>query len=270
MCELGLLEDIRAREREPVGALVRQRVQALDSSAGKTLAEGDAMPTKKLRALAFWLTASLARQVNAGEPLPILPSEAPSETSKADGSGGFSDLAPSDDSVDERRHFNERLLQFGANLDATSQSLMLGVFAEANVWDRLAVSVGGGASLSGPQASASVRARPIVWGGEGKHLLNAFTLRAEYLIMRYGEQSFFCDHDCGVRFVSRTAQWGALSAGFEHQLWFGLTIRYDFGFARVISATRWECALDGRSAPCNGQAPRDDMMVTSLAISHAI
>lgn len=224
------------------------------------------MPRKMLFALGLYLTVGLAKQARANEQLPIIPPERPSASNLARGR----DLASWDDSVEERRHFNDRLLQFGGNLNFNSQNILLGVFGEVNVWDRLTVGGGGGTSGSGPEASAYVRARPIVWGGVGENALKAFTLRAEYLIMQQGEDFSFCIEACGVRFSNRTSQWGALSAGFEYQFWSGLALRYEFGFARVMTATGWECELDGKPVPCNRAAPPDDMMVTSLAISHTL
>jgi len=175
------------------------------------------------------------------------------------------------DTVEKRRHFDERLLQVGANLGLGSQVQLLGVFAEANVWDRLAVGGGAGVSFWGPEASGYMRFRPIVWGGEGRDLLNAITLRAEYTIMHQGGELFsFCDEACGAQFVGRTAQLGALSVGFEHQLWSGWTFRYDFGFAHVLSATPWSCQVGHAPALCDGEGPSNDMMVTLFGVSHTL
>ena len=178
---------------------------------------------------------------------------------------------PWDDTVEKRRHFDEHLLQAGVSLGSGSQIQLIGLFAEANVWDRLALGAGAGVSFWGPEASGYVRFRPVVWGGEGRHLLNALTLRAEYTVMREGAELFsFCDDNCGVRFVDRTAQLGALSVGFEHQLWSGWAFRYDVGFAHVLAATRWSCQVNRMPAPCDGEAPSDDMMVSLFAVSHTL
>jgi hypothetical protein len=190
-------------------------------------------------------------------------------------SADSSERARASDTVEERRHFDRRLIHlggvFGTAAGTGSYFALVGLYAEANVWDRLALGVGTGVSFWGPEASGSLRFRPIVWGGEGQHVLNAFMLRAEYTVMQQGADIFsFCDESCGTRFVARTAQLGTLSAGFEHQLWSGWTIRYDFGFARVFSATPWKCRRDGLPAPCSGEPPSDDLSVTSFAVSHAL
>lgn len=109
-----------------------------------------------------------------------------------------------------------------------------------------------------------------MWGGEGRQWLNAFTIRVEYTFMRQGEGIFsFCDEGCSARFVDRAAQLGALSAGFEHQLWSGWTVRYDFGFAHVVSAADWKCERDRQPAPCDSEPPSDAMMVAFFGVSHA-
>ena len=179
------------------------------------------------------------------------------------------------DTVEERRHFDGRLFQLGGGLGTAvgrgSSFALLALYGEANVWDRLALGAGAGVSFGGPEASGYVRFRPIVWGGEGQRALNAFTLRAEYTVMRQSGEAFsLCDNDCGARFVDRTARLGTLSAGFEHQLWSGLTIRYDFGFGHVFSATPWACASGSQPAPCDSQPPSDDLMVTFFSVSHAL
>ncbi|HET7541769.1 MAG TPA: hypothetical protein VFK05_17965, partial [Polyangiaceae bacterium] len=184
------------------------------------------------------------------------------------------EVALGGDTVPERRHFDQRSFQMGANLDTLSPMALLGVFAEANVWDRIALGVGAGVSFGGPEARAYVRFRPIVWGGEGQRLLNAFTLRSEYRVMRQVSPDaldvFGGAESVGAEYVSRTAQSWGLSAGFEHQLWSGWTIRYDFGFARVFSATPWQCKLGSEPAPCEGEPPSNDLLMTSFGVSHTL
>ncbi|HEX2669224.1 MAG TPA: hypothetical protein VHM25_00050 [Polyangiaceae bacterium] len=196
-----------------------------------------------------------------------IPSEATSEyLPSVDG-----DLTSWDDSVPERRHFDRRLLQVGAHYGSFSEAQLLGIFAEANVWDRLALGGAAGLSFWGPEGSAYARFRAIVWGGEGQNWLNAITLRAEYTVLRQsGDILDLCDRDCGLRYLSRTAQVAGLSAGFEHQLRSGFTFRYDVGFGRVLSSTPWSCQLGGLPAPCTGEPPSDRLLVTLFAVGHSL
>jgi len=236
--------------------------------------EEAAMRTELLLALTFCALSSSAKRAHAGQQIPTedaISSQSASEASSAYLPSFDSELTPSEDSVPERRHFDRRLLQVGGHYGSFSEAQLLAVFAEANVWDRLALGGAAGVSFWGPEASAYARFRPIVWGGEGEHLLNAFTLRAEYTVMRQGSDVFsLCDDDCGARFLNRTAQVAGLSAGFEHQLWSGWTFRYDFGFAQVFSATPWSCKLDGLPAPCQGEPPSDRLLATLFALGHSL
>lgn len=229
----------------------------------------------------FWLSTAWA-----GEPIPggaavFLDELRPAEELPLEGASAQrppaadDDLASQNITVEERRHFDRRLLQVGAALGTAvgtdAYFDLIGLYAEANVWDRLALGGGAGVSFSGPEASGYLRFRPIIWGGEGHHLLNAFTLRAEYTIMRQGAEPFsLCDENCAAQFVDRTAELGALSAGFEHQLWSGWTFRYDFGFAHVLSATAWKCERDRVPSRCDERPPSADMMVTSFGVSHEL
>jgi hypothetical protein len=180
-----------------------------------------------------------------------------------------------DDSVDERRHFNDHVVHVGMGTGFGTPLGMAGAFLEANPWDALALGMGGGVTFWGPAGGAYVRLRPFAWGGHGQRVLHAVTLQTSYTYMRDGELRLMtCIHTpCDeVGFLNRTAQLGALSAGFEHQLASGWTFRYDFGVARALFATPWECARydTGAAAACSGYAPTDTLFVGTFAISHAL
>jgi hypothetical protein len=116
-----------------------------------------------------------------------------------------------------------------------------------------------------------------VWGGEGRRLLNAFVLQASYTVMRDGAFPLLLipciSSPCPeVGYLDRTAQVGALSAGFEHQLASGWSIRYDFGVGHALFATAWKCARfdHGGPAPCEGSPPSDNQLVLSFAVGHSL
>jgi hypothetical protein len=91
--------------------------------------------------------------------------------------------------------------------------------------------------------------------------------------MRHGEVDFMpCIHACReVRFLDRTAQFGALSAGFEHQFASGWSLRYDFGIGRALMATPWRCVRrDGAPAACENAPPGDDLPLTSFAVGYTL
>jgi len=224
--------------------------------------------------LLFCAVSSQPNRVQAREQIPEnLPivAENPGGRQSESGAAPREEMASWSDSVRERRHFDRRLLHVGAMHGFYSEVQLLGLFAEANVWDRLALGGTFGVSFWGPEAGAYARFRAITWGGEGMHLLNAFTLSPEYLVLRQGGEVFsFCDHDCRPTFLSRTAEAIAVSAGFEHQLESGWTIRYDFGWAHVLSGAPWRCELERAAAPCTGQPPSNDLFLASFAVGHAL
>jgi hypothetical protein len=93
--------------------------------------------------------------------------------------------------------------------------------------------------------------------------------------MRDGEfpLSFCVSGPCPeVEYLDRTAQVGALSAGFEHQFASGWSIRYDFGAGHALFATAWKCARfdTGSAAPCPGSGPSDNQWLLSFAVGHSL
>jgi len=177
--------------------------------------------------------------------------------------------------VEERRRFDGRLLQLGAGTGLGMPGAILGGYAELTPWDRFTVGVEAGFTFWGPAGGGYARLRPIVWGGEGRRLLNAFVLQASYTVMRDGELDLMpcIDSPCSeVGYLPRTAQVGALSAGFEHQLASGWSIRYEFGVGHALFATAWKCARfdDGSAAPCEGGPPGDNLPVLSFAVGHTL
>jgi hypothetical protein len=151
---------------------------------------------------------------------------------------------------------------------------MVGAFSEANPWDALVLGMGGGVTVWGLAGGAYVRLRPFAWGGQGPGALHAFTLQASSTYMQYGEFLFSpCIDTCGdVHVLGGAAQFGALSAGFEHQLASGWTFRYDFGVAHVLFATPGKCARydTGAAVPCGGGSNPDTLFVATFGFSHAL
>jgi hypothetical protein len=149
---------------------------------------------------------------------------------------------------------------------------LAGMFVEVDPWDRLALGAGVGLTFWGPTAGGFLRLRPLVWGGEGQRLLNAFTLQASYAWARDGELDVLpCIEVCErPRYLDRSVQLGALSAGFEHSTASGWTFRYDFGAARALRSSPWRCELDGEPVACSGEKPIDTLPVVSFAVSHAL
>jgi hypothetical protein len=187
-----------------------------------------------------------------------------------------------DDSVDERRHFDDRLLQVGFGTGVGTPIGLMGAYLEANPWDGLSLGVGAGFTSWGPAGGVSLRLRPFVWGGQGQRALHAFTLQTSYTYMRHGRDPLrdfeFGFYDCEVGacpepepdFVPTGAHFMSLSAGFEHALASGWTFRYELGFARALRPTSWGCVLDGRSTPCTNSSPSDTLLVVGFAVSHAL
>lgn len=187
-----------------------------------------------------------------------------------------------DDSVDERRHFHDHLLHAGLATGVGTPVGVLGAYFEVDPWDALAVGVGGGVSFWGPSGGGFLRLRPYVWGGQGNGALHAFTLQTSYTYMLHGEDPLrdveFGFYDCEVgacpeaepEFVPTGAHFLSLSAGFEHAFYSEWSIRYEYGFARALSATKWQCTMGGRPAPCTGSSPSDTMVVIGFTLSHAL
>jgi hypothetical protein len=222
-----------------------------------------------LRTVAVLATA----EIQPGDALPA--DQLPPEAQQFEAALHGQPVDADGNSVVERRRFDARAVQLGLGTGLGMPTALLGGYVELTPWDRLSVGAEGGLTFWGLAGGAYVRLRPIVWGGEGRRLLNAFVLQASYTVMRDGEFiSLPCiSSPCAeVGYLDRTAQVGALSAGFEHQFSSGWSIRYDFGVGRALFATAWKCARydDGRSAPCQGNPPGDDLPLFSFAVGHAL
>jgi len=236
------------------------------------------MRSQSLPALALFAWSSAGSQAHARQPywheVRFSVPETYSQTTLEFPPARESEPSSWSDTVQERRHFDRRLFQLGGSLGSIVPAIggySIGVFVEANVWDRMALGAGGGVSFGGPEAHTYVRFRPIVWGGEGRNWLNAVTLRAEYMVMREATLGLAAlDGDNGADYVSRVSHVGSLSVGFEHQFWSGWTMRYDFGYGRVFAATPWECAIGRTPAPCDGTAPGNEMILASFSLSHSL
>jgi hypothetical protein len=212
--------------------------------------------------------------IRVGEALPI--AELPAEAQQFEAALQGYQLSPAGDTVEERRHFDDRLVEVGLGAGLGMPGTVWGTYAELTPWDRLTVGLEAGLSFWGPAGGGYFRLRPIVWGGEGTKLLNAFVLQASYTVMRHGPFPFSMpciSSPCPeIGYLNRTALVGALSAGFEHQFASGWHIRYDFGIGRALFATAWKCARfdDGSAAPCQRRPPSDDVPVLSLALGHTL
>jgi hypothetical protein len=183
-----------------------------------------------------------------------------------------------DDTVDDRRQFDAQRFHAGSEFGVGVPFGDLGLYVEVNVWDRLALGIGGGISYWGLAGGTYARLRPIVWGGEGRHVLNAITVEAGYAYMSYGGDPlgglhlFPCIEEChpSAYHVSVGSHIGALSIGLEHALWNGFTLRYAVGGARLLATPKWRCELEGRPAACADAEPEHRFAVVSFAVSHAL
>jgi hypothetical protein len=216
--------------------------------------------------------ALLAAEIRPGDALPT--EELPPEAQRYEAALQGQALDAEGNTVVERRRFDARAVQLGLGTGLGMPTALLGGYAELTPWDRLSFGVEAGLTFWGPAGGGYVRLRPIVWGGEGRRLLNAFVFQASYTVMRDGEIDLMpCVDSCRtVHYLDRTAQVAAISAGFEHQLASGWSIRYDFGVGHALFATAWKCASydDGKSAPCRGEPPGDDLPLFSFAVGHTL
>jgi hypothetical protein len=219
--------------------------------------------------LAFKTTTALGGpEIQLGDAL--APEQLPAEAQQWEAA-----LDANGNSVAERRRFDDRSAGLGLGTGLGMPAALVGMYAELTPWERITVGVEVGLSFWGPAGGGYVRFRPLVWGGEGTKLLHAFVLQASYTLMRDGPLNLLpCIDSCSerVHYRARTAQVGALSAGFEHQFASGWSIRYDFGFGHVLSATAWKCTRlqDGEQAPCAGSPPSDNLPVLSFAVGHTL
>lgn len=177
--------------------------------------------------------------------------------------------------VVERRRFDVAWAALGVGTGLAMPGALVGVYVELTAWERMTIGADVGLTLWGPAGGGYFRLRPIIWGGEGSKLLNAFVLQTSYTVARDGELDLMPCIDVCVdqnQYLDRTALIGALSAGFEHLFASGWSIHYDFGIGQVLTATPWLCRRfdDRRATPCSGSPPSDNLPVVSFAVGHTL
>jgi len=181
--------------------------------------------------------------------------------------------SPTDNTVEESRHFSDRPFQLGVGLGGVGGPLgLLGMYGEVSVWDRLALGAGFGVDFWGFATGGYARLRPIAWGGEGKRLLNALTVQAGYSYMAYGELDLLpCIDACSpeMSYSNAYSHFGTITLGMEHLLWGGFTFRYDVGWAHLLMPPKWSCELEHRAIPC-GSGPAPDFIIQSFSIGHTL
>jgi hypothetical protein len=226
-----------------------------------------------ISALALLTDGALARpEIRPGDAL--APEDLPAEAQQFEGALRGEPVDAAGNSVVERRRFDARWVRLGLGTGLGMPGALIGGYAELTPWERTTAGLEAGLTFWGPAGGAYVRLRPIIWGGEGRNLLNAFVLQASYTVMRDGELDMMpCIHSCReLEYLDRTAQFGGLSAGFEHELASGWSIRYDFGVGRALFATPWKCRRidNGMAAPCEGDRPDDDIPIVSFAFGYTL
>ncbi len=183
-----------------------------------------------------------------------------------------------DDSVENRRHFDDHPIYGGVLTGLAVPGGTLGLFLEANVWDRLAIGAAGGVSPWGPTGGGYVRLRPIVWGGEGENVLSAITIDVGYAYMMYGgdilpDIDFTCGEDCRrtPHHVSVPSHVGTIGVGLEHALFKGFSFRYGVGYGRLLQVPAWRCELEGQPSACWSESePQHDFMTLNFGFSHKL
>lgn len=186
-------------------------------------------------------------------------------------------LLQGEDTGENRRQFDDRLVHFGLSLRMARATPAAGLFSELDVWDRLVIGTEAALSLWGPAAAVYLRGRPLVWGGRGRGLLNALTVQTEYRYMAYGDESFgltalLCHADCDrPSFIDMPAHFVVLEAGFEHAFAGGFSLRYAWGAAFELTQPAWRCRVGRQLAPCaDEQPPPDELFVTTFGASYAL
>lgn len=227
--------------------------------------------------------ASAATDIQPGMALPPqdLPPEAHYERLLSDAPNA-DPMGWANDTVDERRHFDDHTLHLGMGSGVGTPVGLIGAFLEADLLDGMAVGAGAGVTHWGPAGGGFVRLRPFVWGGQGERVLHAFTLQSSYTYMLHGKEPltdvdigfFQCEGASSCEpepdFVPHAGHFLSLSAGFEHALVSGWSFRYDFGFAGALNHSDWECAFGNAPTPCTRSSPFDKVLVASFAFSHAL
>lgn len=223
--------------------------------------------------LALHARTAAAREIQPGDALD--PEELSPEARAFESALEESPVDATGHSVVERRRFDADWGGVGIGTGLGMPGALIGAYAELTPWERTTLGAELGLNFWGPAGGAYFRLRPIIWGGDGRKLLNAFVLQASYTLMRDGPIDLMpCIDACSEAplYQVRTAQAGALSAGFEHQFASGWSLRYDFGVGRVLSATTWSCKSfqDGSATPCTTSPPSDTLPLLSFSIGHTL
>ncbi len=157
---------------------------------------------------------------------------------------------------------------------------VLGVRAEGNIGDLLALGAGIGANGFGPEWEAHARVR-ILHGVHRHKLYSALTLEGAFARGKYGGFNFDPEFDECDRLnphdgcyeppvVPQTVNWGQVELGWEAMFPSGFTLRLASGWARQIGSYHWQCTVLGAPAPCGADSlPSESLFVFSFALGYA-
>jgi hypothetical protein len=164
-------------------------------------------------------------------------------------------------------------LQFGA---ATTVGV-LGIVAEYNVLDELALGAGLGLNGFGPIWGVHARARPLIGASRSGKTLHALFVEAAFSRGQFGGDPLqglgslgTCDSSCNsVVVVPELISWAQLELGWEAQFVSRLTLRTALGVALALNRPDWRCESGG-PVSCAGEAlPATTLFVQTLALGYA-
>jgi hypothetical protein len=160
---------------------------------------------------------------------------------------------------------------------------LLGVAAEIDPLDFVALGGGVGLNPWGPVWGAHVRVRPLILDFRRKTLF-AVILEGAFSRGRYGDVGIggvldsLCEgnpsdpeSNCyDPLVVPKATSWAQLEAGAELRLQFGLTLRMSWGVGRALTSLTPRCTAEGIAAPCAKNSEPDRWIaVDTLAVGYA-
>lgn len=189
--------------------------------------------------------------------------------------------APVEPAPQRQRRFDAAPFELSLELGLGTPVGLLGVVAEYNLLDELALGAGLGLNDHGPIWAVRARARPLI-GVSRAGTLHALFVEAAFSRGQYAGMpslglSAMCegnpddpDSPCySVRVVPEAVSWAQFELGWEARFTSHLTLRTALGVARALNQPSWRCEHDG-PVSCDGEeSPARTLFVQSFALGWA-
>src|SRR5205085_1946435 len=152
------------------------------------------------------------------------------------------------DALHGRHRFDDEPYYFELRTGWSTTVGLIGLVAEYNLSDRVAVGAGAGLNLYGDEWELNARFRPLIAASRNGLTLHALTIESALSTSKYSGSPFElvgCLDGCDRTLVPQQVLWAQLDLGWEMRLGSGMTVRAALGGAALLGKYEWLCGGSG-------------------------